>query len=197
VSLELNHECGPASGLTREPALDLLVRFEREADKIAAAVRTIIAAIDRRVPVGRIATGEEHRRLRNVRDYTLAQSVSILGVLGLILGAAGLYGVVSYMVTLRRKEIGIRMALGAKGTSVLRLVLWQSIVPVAVGCVLGGFGAAIVGMVVRSRLYGVSPMDPLAFGGAAVLLLATMILASLAPARRASRVDPVEVLRHE
>ena len=183
--------------LTREPALDLFVRFEGAADAIAAGVRTIVSAQDARIPVGQITTGEELRRRRNRLDYTQAQTLSILGVVALILAAAGLYGVASYMVILRQKEIGIRMALGAEGGSVLRLVIRQSMVPVLAGCVLGAAGAVIVGSLVRSRLYGVSPMDPAAFGGAALLLIVTMIVASLAPARRASRVDPIEVLRAE
>jgi predicted permease len=183
--------------LTREPALDLLVRFDGGAGSMAAAVRTIVSALDRRVPIGRIATGEDMRRRRNVRDYTLARSVSVLGILALTLAAAGLYGVVSFMVTLRQKEIGIRKALGAAGGSVLRLVVRQSIVPVLVGCALGAVGAVIAGTLIRSHLYGVSPMDPVAFGGAALLLLLTMLVASLEPARRASRVDPITVLRQE
>jgi putative ABC transport system permease protein len=183
--------------LQPEPALDLLVRFDGDAAGVAAAIRSIVTGIDYRVPVERVATGEELRRARNATSYTLAQTVSLLGLLALILAAAGLYGVVSYVVTLRQKEIGIRMALGAEGGSVLRLVLRQSIVPVMGGCVLGATGAAIVGMLLRSRLYGVSPVDPLAFGGAALLLLLTMIIASLAPARRAARVDPIQVLRTE
>jgi ABC-type antimicrobial peptide transport system permease subunit len=101
------------------------------------------------------------------------------------------------MVTLRQKEIGIRKALGAAGGSVLRLVVRQSIVPVLVGCALGAVGAVIAGTLIRSHLYGVSPMDPVAFGGAALLLLLTMLVASLEPARRASRVDPITVLRQE
>ena len=183
--------------LTREPALDLFVRFEGGADAIAAAVRTIVSAQDARLPVGQITTGEDLRRRRNLRDYTEAQTLSILGVVALILAAGGLYGVASYMVTLRQKEIGIRMALGAEGGSVLRLVIRQSMMPVLAGCVLGAVGTVIVGSLVRSRLYGVSPLDPAAFGGAAFLLIVTMIVASLAPARRASRVDPIEVLRAE
>ena len=89
------------------------------------------------------------------------------------------------------------MALGAKGAEVLRLVLRQTLVPVILGCALGAAGAAATGSLVRSRLYGVSAVDPLAFGGATLLLLITMAVASLAPARRASRVDPVQVLRTE
>jgi predicted permease len=183
--------------LIRQPALELLLRFNRDAKGITAAVRTIVSTMDPRLPIGRILSGEELRRLRNQRDYTLAQTVSVLGVLSLILAAAGLYGVVSYMVTLRRKEIGIRMALGAEQTSVLRLVIRQSIVPVLGGCVLGATGAVSAGQIVRSRLYGVSAMDAGAFAGAALLLLTTMTLACLFPARRAARVNPIDTLRTE
>jgi predicted permease len=183
--------------LTPQPALDLLVRFDGNSAGVTAAVRTIVSAMDDRIPLQRVATGAEMRRARNEQRYTLAQTVSILGVLALVLAAAGLYGVVSYMVTLRQKEIGIRMALGAAGGSVLRLIVRQSIVPVLAGCALGAVGAVIVGALIRSRLYGVSPMDPVAFGGAALLLLLTMLVASLIPARHASRVDPITVLRQE
>jgi predicted permease len=183
--------------LQPEPRLDLLVRVDGDPSGVGAAIRTIATGIDSRVPVERIVTGEELRRLRNSIEYNLAQTLSALGLLALVLAASGLYGVVSYMVTQRQKEIGIRMALGAGGASVLRLVLRQSLVPVMAGCVLGAIGAVTVAALIRSRLYGVSPMDPVAFGGATLLLLAVMMVASLAPARRASRVDPVEVLRQE
>ena len=183
--------------LLPEPALDLLVRFDGDADGIASAVRTIVSGMDARLPLGQIATGEDLRRARNASSYAVAQTISALGVLALILAAAGLYGVVSYMVMLRQKEIGIRIALGAERATVLSLVLRQAIVPVVLGCALGAAGAVATGALVRSWLYGVSPMDPVAFGGAALLLVGTMVLAALAPARRAARVDPVEVLRTE
>lgn len=183
--------------LKHEAAIDLLLRVDGDADSFAAAVRTIVAGMDARLPLGSIATGEDLRRRRNAVDYTMVHTVSALGVVALILAAAGLYGVVSYTVTLRQKEIGIRMALGAERAGVLRLVVRQSIVPVVIGCVLGAAGAVAVGSLVRSRLYGVSAMDPVAFGVAAALLLVTMLAASLAPARRAAQVDPVTVLRME
>jgi ABC-type antimicrobial peptide transport system permease subunit len=150
-----------------------------------------------RLPLARVTTGEDLRRSRNRADYTITQIVSVLGTLALILAAAGVYGVASFMVTMRQKEIGIRMALGAGASGVLRLVLRQTLVPIVLGCVLGAAGAAAVGSVVRSRLYGVSAVDPVAFAIAAGLLLIIMLAASLAPARRASKVDPVTVLRME
>jgi predicted permease len=183
--------------LRHEPARDLLVRFEGDADGMASAVRTIVSGMDARLPLGQIATGEDLRRARNASSYAVARTISVLGVLALILAAAGLYGVVSYMVMLRQKEIGIRIALGAERATVLSLILRQAIVPVVLGCALGAAGAVATGSLVRSMLYGVSPMDPVAFGGAALVLVGTMILAALAPARRAARVDPVEVLRTE
>lgn len=179
------------------PALDLAVRFEGDAKGVTSAIRTIVSGMEPSLPLEDIRTGEELRRLRNASQYTLTQVVALLGILALALAAAGLYGVVSYMVTLRQKEIGIRMALGAAGGSVLRLVLRQSLVPVLTGCVLGALSAAFVAKVTRSQYYGVSPLDPVAFAGATLLLLVVMIVASLAPARRAARVDPVEVLRQE
>ena len=196
VFAELPNVFFPAP-LGPRPALDLAVRFQGDASGVAAAIRTVVSAMEPRLPLDQILTGEELRRLRNIWQYRVTQIVSLLGILSLGLAAAGLYGVVSYMVTLRQKEIGIRMALGAASASVLRLVLRQSIVPVMLGCALGALGAGIIAKVTRAQLYGVSPLDPLAFGGATLLLLVVMIVASLAPARRASRVNPVDVLRAE
>jgi predicted permease len=183
--------------ITAQPASNLLVRFDGSGAEVTAAIRGAVMSLDSRVPIERILTGEELRRRRNTWEYTLIKAVSILGMLSLVLAAAGLYGVASYMVTLRQREIGIRMAMGAERASVLRLIVRQSILPVIAGCVLGAAGAAVVGMLLRSRLYGVSPVDPLAFAGAALLLLSTMIVACLVPARHAARVDPIQVLRTE
>lgn len=183
--------------LERRAALDLAVRFDGSAKAVDSALRTIVAGLEPRLPVEQTATGDDLRRQRNSAQYTMTRLVALLGLLSLGLASAGLYGVVSYMVTLRQKEIGIRMALGAASGSVTSLVLRQSIVPVMVGGILGAMGAAIVAKVTRAQLYGVSPLDPIAFGTAALLLLASMMVASLVPARRAARVDPLTVLRTE
>jgi predicted permease len=117
------------------------------------------------------------------------------GALALLLAAVGLYGVVAYSVTLRTREIGVRMALGARPAEVLRLVLGQAGRLSLVGIAAGAALAAIVGRILDSLLYGVSALDPLAYAAAAALLLAVVVLASLGPALTAARVDPLRALR--
>lgn len=117
--------------------------------------------------------------------------------LALLLAAIGLYGVVSYAVAQRTREVGVRMALGARSQDVLRLVLGQGLRRAAVGVVLGSLGAVGVARALASLLYGVSTVDPLAFAVAVLVLLAVAFLANLVPARRAARVDPLLALRYE
>lgn len=114
--------------LVHEPALDLIVRFSGDDDNMASAVRTIVSGMDARLPIGQIPTGQELRRARNAFSDAVAQTISGLGVIAPILAAAGLYGVVSNMVMLRKREIGIRVTLGAARAAVLSLVLRQAIV---------------------------------------------------------------------
>jgi ABC-type antimicrobial peptide transport system permease subunit len=115
--------------------------------------------------------------------------------LALVLSAVGIYGVISYVVTQRRGEIGIRMALGARGVEVQRMVVKQSLSLAAVGIVIGLAGALATTRLLGALLFGVSPTDPLVLVLATVLLVILAALASYAPALRASRVDPVESLR--
>lgn len=127
----------------------------------------------------------------------MAAAVTAMGALALLLSAIGLFGVVSYMVTMRMREIGIRMALGAARRGVMSLVLKQALKPALIGCVLGAAGAVAVAAIVRSRMYGASPFDPVALSFAAVLVLGTLTVASLWPAARASAMDPSIVLRQD
>jgi len=119
----------------------------------------------------------------------------ILGGLGLVLATAGIYGVLSYGVAQRRREIGIRLALGAQPRSVGRLILRNGLVLTTIGLAIGLVAALALVRVMRTLLYEVEPTDPVAVGGVTLLLLATAIVASWRPARQAMRVDPVALLR--
>jgi putative ABC transport system permease protein len=127
-------------------------------------------------------------------DVKLAGTLSLLG---LILAYAGLYGVVSFAVGRRTQELGIRMALGALRQDIVRLILWHGVKLGALGLLLGLGGALICGQVLKSALYGISPVDPIALAASGLLLMAVVLAACYLPARRAARIDPMAALRHE
>jgi ABC-type antimicrobial peptide transport system permease subunit len=126
-----------------------------------------------------------------------AAAGSALGGLALLLACTGIYGLVSFAVTRRRHEVGIRMALGASRAAVLRLMVWQSMKPVVLGAVAGLALAAAAAQLIRSMLYGISPLDPVAFASTALVLSLVAAGAALLPARGAVRADPAVTLRHD
>jgi ABC-type antimicrobial peptide transport system permease subunit len=129
---------------------------------------------------------------------SLAASVaSTTGLLGLLLAAIGIYGTVSYMVTLRTREVGIRMALGAQKRDVVGLILRESTRPVVAGLLVGVVLAGGVAYLLRHILYGIHTIDGISFGGVSVLFLGIALLAALVPSRRAVRIEPVTALRCE
>ena len=119
------------------------------------------------------------------------------GGLALFLSAVGVYGVLTYLVTQRRREIGIRVALGCTGAGVVKLVLREALLLVAIGLLVGFGGAAALQKVVANQIYGVRPLDPLVIGGVTVLLGIIALAACVMPARRALRVNPVAVLTEQ
>ena len=114
----------------------------------------------------------------------------------MLLATLGVYSVIAYVVTQRRQEIGVRVALGAQAGDVMRMVLRQGFALAALGLAIGTVGALFVGRLLSTFLFGVSPNDPLAFGAVILVLAAVALVASLVPALRAARVDPMTALRN-
>jgi len=121
----------------------------------------------------------------------------IFGVIGLLLGALGIYGLLAFAVTQRRQEIGVRVALGAPPRSVLRLVVGQGMLLAAAGVIIGTVGARLLTRQMQAVLFDIAPSDPSTFVQVIAVLLATALLASWLPARRALGIDPVTALRYE
>jgi len=175
----------------------LLLRTAMDPRGIAAGVRAAIHQVDADVPVPEMQT------LQEVMSDSVAQRrfqtmlVMLFAAAALALAGFGIYGVVSYSVARRRTEMGIRMALGAGTAGLRRMVLWQGIRPVVAGLAVGIAGALAAGRILSSLLFQVSARDPVTIGGVALVLLAVSVVAALAPARRATRVDPMKALRFE
>ena len=177
----------------------LHMRVARDADApaLVAALRREARALDPNLPLVNVQPMTEAVGFSLIPLRLAASVVGGLGLVGLLLAALGVYGVVAYTVGARTKEIGIRVALGAQAADILRLVMRQGFVLVVVGLALGFAGAFALTRYLASLLYGVSTSDPLAFSAGAVLLALAALLASYLPARRATRVDPTVALRHE
>jgi ABC-type antimicrobial peptide transport system permease subunit len=147
--------------------------------------------------VREILTMDERLDVALTPQRLLTQLTGAFGTLALLLTTLGLYGLMSYNVSRRTSEIGIRMALGAERSTVLRLVLKESTVLVGAGAVVGLVGAALLARLLTRLLYETSAMDPVAIAGATGVLLTVGVVAGYLPARRAARTDPVTALRCE
>ena len=177
--------------------MSLVIKTAREPAALASAVRAEIRKMDPNLPIPAIRT------MREIISQTVAERrfqmalIALFALAALCLGAIGIYGVVSYSVACRTREIGLRMALGALRGDLMRWVFAIGFRPVLVGLVAGLFGAIMVGRALHGLLYGVAPTDPISLGLVAFVLLLTAMLACYLPARRAARLDPMIALRHE
>jgi predicted permease len=199
-------------GLDRAPSLTVYVPYwqrrtyngpslavKTAVDPLSAssAIRNIIRRIDSELPVPRFETMEQ------VVDESVAQRrfqmnlLLVFALTALLLASLGIYGVVSYSVTLRTNEMGVRMAIGARASDILKMILRQAMTPIAIGACAGLVVALIVGRLFAGLLYGVAPADAVTIGSVLLILGAVGTVASLIPALRASRVNPVTALRYE
>lgn len=182
-------------GLMALGAMSITVRTSVEPLSLVPAVRTAIAELDADLPMANV------RSMENVVGTSLSRSsfmmtlLVIAAAIALFLGSVGIYAVLSYVVTTRTAEIGVRSALGASPERLRRLILAQGLWLASVGVVIGVVGAIALGRVIEAQLYGVSPVDPATLVGGAAIFLGVAVLASLLPALRAARTTPVDALR--
>ena len=161
------------------------------------SLRREVNALDATLPVYDVKTMEEHLGFSLFPMRVAAAMSGSFGLLALLLAAIGIYGVMAYAVSQRTREIGIRIALGARKSDVLRLVARQGLTLVAIGLLIGLIAALLLTRLMESLLYDVSATDPLTFIVIASLLAFVALLAALVPARRATKVDPMIALRCE
>jgi len=175
----------------------LVVRVTGKPEALMSQIRATLRTEDPNLAISEVTTLGELVDRSLGREKLLAKLAGFFGVLALLLASIGLYGVIAYSVALRRNEIGIRMALGARPDSVLRMVLGESLVVAALGLAVGIPAALACGRLLSSLLYGVEAYDPLTIAGAAAVMLAVALAASFLPARRAALLDPCAALREE
>ncbi|MEN3330906.1 MAG: hypothetical protein V7641_271 [Blastocatellia bacterium] len=177
--------------------MTLVARTQAEPKDIAAALKSEVWAIDRDQPIDRIKSVEELVADSVSRPRFYARLLGLFAALAMILAAVGIYGVISYSVSQRTHEIGIRMALGAQQRDVLLLIIKQGLMPTLIGIAIGLTAAAGLTHLMASLVFGVSVTDPLTFIAVSLLLVGIALLACYIPARRAARVDPLIALRYE
>jgi len=194
MSAHLNAVAGQPNAIR---GVTFIVRSERPSTEgFLNQLRQAVWSVNPTLPVS-------PRTMRDVYDQSLARTsftlvmLAIAATMALTLGVVGIYGVISYVVTQRRREIGIRAALGAQQGELRRMFVWQGLVLASVGVVIGLGASAVLTRLMSTLLYGVTPLDPMTYAVVPVILLIATVLASYLPARRAASVDPIEALGSE
>jgi predicted permease len=178
-------------------SMALVARTTGDPHSVTAAVRRAIGEVDPHLPVYDARSMQEILYDDLATSYALFSLMSYFSLVALGLATAGVYGVVSYAVSRRSHEIGIRMALGAKSSDILKMLLRQGLTPIALGVILGLFGALALSNGLASLVYGITSTDPATFITMTVLLAGLAFVAVVLPAMRAARCDPSSTLRHE
>jgi predicted permease len=197
TELYFDYEQQPAAQGFAPRNMNVVIRSPLEPATLALTVRRTVNALDPTLPVVSYRSMDEVFSDSVSRPRFLAQLLGIFAVVALALAAIGTYGVLAYSVAARRRELGIRMALGSSQQGLLSLVLGQGMGLATLGLIAGLLGALAVTRLASSLLFGVKPADPLTFAGVAVFMLLVAFVACLVPARRATRVDPLVALRAE
>jgi predicted permease len=178
-------------------SMNVVVRTSGDPLALASAVRGEVRTLDASLPVANLASMEDVLSTSLARPRFLTLLLGIFAAVALVLAAIGTYGVMSYSVAERRKEIGIRMALGAQASSVLRMILRQGVVTAGLGIVIGLLGAFTLSSMLQAMLFNISSTDATAFVVAPLTLSIVALIACYAPALRATRVDPAGVLKQD
>jgi ABC-type antimicrobial peptide transport system permease subunit len=173
----------------------LLVRTAADPGPFARRISAVVHEVDPRQPVSQIRTLESIRNTSLAPPRLTAMLVTLFAGIALIITAAGIAGVVAFSVNQRTTEIGVRMALGAPRSSVVRMIVRQGLTPVIIGLGFGLAGALVMTRIVAGLLFAVEPTDPITYAAVVGVLAATAAIACLAPARRAAAIDPMRALR--
>jgi len=178
-------------------SMTIVARSKSDPGAIAGPLRAAVTSIDKSLPIWSLKPMTEHLRDSLARRRFSLILLSVFSGVALVLAAVGIYGVISYGVTQRTHEMGIRMALGAKPRDVLQLVVRQAMLLVLAGVGIGLLASFALTRLMKGLLFSISVTDPLTFVAIAVLMTFIALLASVIPARRATRVDPLVALRYE
>jgi putative ABC transport system permease protein len=181
----------------KEGFMSIVVRTTDDPTPLLPVLRREVKAIEEGLPIMEVKTMSEHLGLMLFAPRMGGILLAVFGGLAALLATVGLYGVVAYAAARRTREVGIRVSIGARPADVIRLMIGQGAILVGVGAVIGLVLAFVATRPLGSMLYGVSVSDPLTFGGVALLLVGIGLTATLIPALRAARLDPIRALRHE
>jgi putative ABC transport system permease protein len=184
-------------GQEYEPGMTLMVRTQSEPSAFVPSLRNEMRALSKDVPVFQVQTMTDRVGTQLSAERMIAVLLSIFSGVALLLAAIGVYGVMAYSVAQRTREIGIRMALGAEGKDLLKLIVGQGLTLVVIGAGVGLLLSLAFTRLLQTLLFGVSATDPLAFGAIIALLMLVGLMACYLPARRATKVDPLVALRYE
>jgi ABC-type antimicrobial peptide transport system permease subunit len=183
--------------LNEKPVMNILLRSHVSSPDLATSLRSLVAQLNPNVPVTKVRTLESVVTSSTAAPRSLTMLLSAFGTLAILVGSIGIYSLISYTVSWRTREIGLRLALGANRVQIAQLVLRQSLTLAVAGSALGIAGAVATTRLMSRFLFETSPLDPLTYSLVPILFCILALAAAWAPARRAASVDPMTAIRDE